>query len=84
MRPGPSLAGVGCAVLPRMLVHDALRSGALQELLPGWAPPPGLIQAACASRQGLRPAVRRLLDALGVGFAELIAQGRCLEPPGGA
>jgi DNA-binding transcriptional LysR family regulator len=76
-----ALQGVGCAVLPRILVHDALQAGALQEVLAGWAPPPGLIQAACASRQGLRPLVRHLLDALAEGFAELIGQGRCLEPP---
>ena len=78
-----ALSGVGCAVLPRMLAHDALAAGLLQEVLPGWAPPPGLIQAAYASRRGLRPAVRRLLDCLAEGFAELITQGRCLEPPGG-
>lgn len=75
-----ALLGVGCAVLPRILVHDALQAGALQEVLPGWAPPAGLIQAACASRQGLRPVVRHLLEGLAAGFAELIAQGRCLQP----
>ncbi|TAN09250.1 MAG: LysR family transcriptional regulator [Burkholderiaceae bacterium] len=76
-----ALAGVGCAALPRLLVHDALQSGALQEVLPGWAPAPGLIQAAYASREGLRPVVRRLLDDLVGGFTRLIAQGRCLAPP---
>ena len=76
-----ALLGVGCAVLPRILVHDEMQAGLLQEILPGWAPPPGLIQAACASRRGLRPVVRQLLDALAEGFAELIVQGRCLEPP---
>ncbi|MCZ2292698.1 MAG: LysR family transcriptional regulator [Burkholderiales bacterium] len=77
-----AVMGVGCAVLPRILVHDALQAGLLQEILPGWAPPPGLIQAACASRQGLRPVVRRLLEGLAEGFAELIRDGRCLEPHG--
>lgn len=79
-----ALAGVGCAVLPRILVHDALLAGTLQEVLRDWAPPPGLVQAVYASRKGLRPAVRYLLDALAEGYAELIAQGRCLEPPGSA
>ncbi|HMN20360.1 MAG TPA: LysR substrate-binding domain-containing protein [Ottowia sp.] len=79
-----ALAGVGCAVLPRLLVHDALQQDRLQQLLPDWAPPPGLIQAACASRQGQRPALRRLLDALAAGFAALIAEGRCLQAPGAA
>lgn len=76
-----ALAGVGCAALPRLLVHDALQSGALQDVLPDWKPAPGLIQAAYASREGLRPVARHLLDHLIRGFAELVAQGRCLAPP---
>ena len=77
-----TLAGVGCAVLPRLLAHDALRRGELQELLPGWTAPPGLIQVAYASRQGMRAAVRHLLDALAEGFKQLVDQGRCLAAPG--
>ena len=73
--------GVGCAVLPQLVAHDALAQGALQLLLPGWTPPAGLVQAAYASRRGMRPAVRQLLDFLAAGFGELIAQGRCLAPP---
>ena len=76
-----ALAGVGCAVLPRLLAHDALQSGALQQLLPGWTAPPGLIQVAYASRKGVRAATRQLLAALGEGFARLIEQGRCLTAP---
>ncbi len=76
-----ALAGVGCAVLPRLLAHDALQSGALQELLPGWTAPPGLVQATYASRQGMRAAVRQLLDALAEGFGRLIEQGQCLAAP---
>lgn len=78
-----AVAGLGCAVLPRLLVHDALQSGALQELLPGWAPAPGIVQAAYASREALRPVVRRLLDDLVHGFKALVAQGRCLAAPDG-
>jgi DNA-binding transcriptional LysR family regulator len=78
---GAALRGVGCAVLPRLAVHDALAQGALQQLLPGWSPPAGLVQAAYASRRGMRPAVRQLLDFLAQGFAELAAQGRCLQAP---
>ena len=73
-----ALAGVGCAALPRLLAHEPLARGALQEVLPGWAPPPGLVQAAFASRQGMRPAVRQLLDALAAGFDALVREGRCL------
>lgn len=77
-----ALAGVGCAALPRLLAHGPLARGALQEVLPGWAPPPGLVQAAFASRQGMRPAVRQLLDALAAGFDALVREGRCLRVPG--
>jgi len=77
-----ALAGVGCAVLPRLLAHDAVRSGALLVLLPDWAPPAGVIQLACASRRGQRAAVRQLIDALADGFARLTDEGRCLAAPG--
>lgn len=74
-----ALAGVGCAALPRMMVHGPLARGELIELLPGWAPAPGLVQAAFASRQGMRPAVRQLLEALSSGFDALVRDGRCVE-----
>ena len=74
-----ALAGVGCAALPRLMVHGPLERGELQSVLPGWAPPPGLVQAAFASRQGMRPAVRQLLDALAAGFDQLVREGRCLQ-----
>ena len=74
-------AGVGCAALPRLMVHGPLARGDLQEVLPGWAPPPGVVQAVFASRQGLRPAVRQLLDALAAGFDALVREGKCLQGP---
>ena len=74
-----ALAGAAGAALPRLLAHAPLARGALQEVLPGWAPPPGLVQAAFASRQGMRPAVRQLLDALAAGFDALVREGRCLR-----
>ncbi len=77
-----ALAGVGCAALPRLMAHGPLARGELQELLPGWAPPPGVVQAALASRQGMRPALRQLLDALANGFEQLAQEGRCLRAPG--
>lgn len=76
-----ALAGVGVAELPLLTAHDALRRGDLQALLPGWEPPGGHVQAAFASRRGMRPAVRKVLDALAAGFAELAAEGRCLSVP---
>ncbi len=76
-----ALAGAGCALLPRLLAHEALQRGALQVLLPGWSAPPGLVQVAYASRQGLRAAVRQLIEALAAGFGRLIDEGRCLSAP---
>uniref|UniRef100_UPI00311F4143 LysR substrate-binding domain-containing protein n=1 Tax=Thauera sp. SDU_THAU2 TaxID=3136633 RepID=UPI00311F4143 len=73
------LAGVGCAPLPRMLVHSALNERQLLELLPGWAPPAGTVQAAFASHRGMRPAVRQLLDFLAKEFAQLAREG-CYLP----
>ena len=76
-----ALHGVGCAMLPQLMAYAALKDGSLLPLLPGWEPPAGLIQAVYASRRGMRPAVRQLLDALIDGFASLVAQGRCLAVP---
>lgn len=73
-------SGVGCAVLPGLLVHALLESGELVEVLPQWQPPPGVVQAVYASRRGMRPAVRALLDSLAGGFARLAALGHCLQP----
>lgn len=77
-------AGVGCAELPRMLVHDELAAGALLVLLPDWHPPAGLVQAAFATRRGMRPAVRQVLDALGTAFQRMADEGRCVRAPGAA
>ncbi|MDO5086236.1 MAG: LysR substrate-binding domain-containing protein [Comamonadaceae bacterium] len=74
-------AGVGCAVLPRLLAFEALARGDLLELLPGWAPPAGQVQAAFATRRGMRHAVRQVLDALAAGFEQMARQGRCLAWP---
>ncbi len=68
-----AIDGVGCAILPRLMLQDALAGGSLQIILPEWAPPPGVIQVAYASRSGQRAAVRALIDALADGFAPLMA-----------
>lgn len=73
-----ALAGVGCAVLPRMLAHEALADGRLQQLLPDWHLPAWSVQVAFATRRGMRAAVRQVIDELAGGFEELIARGQCL------
>lgn len=73
-------AGLGCACLPHLMVHTALSRGELLDVLPGWMPPPGRVQLVYASRQGMRLAVRKLIDALVDEFEALIAQGHCLRP----
>lgn len=73
-----ALAGVGCAILPRLLIHDDLEQGRLHMLLPGWQVAPGHIQAVFATRRHMRPAVRRILEGLADGFATLARQGRCM------
>ncbi|NMM82685.1 LysR family transcriptional regulator [Acidovorax sp. SRB_14] len=60
-----ALAGSGMCWLPDYMCHDELRSGRLVHLLPGWAPPRGVVHAVFPSRRGLSPAVRRFLDFLG-------------------
>lgn len=74
-----ALGGVAMTLLPADLVRAEQASGALHPVLPGWAPPPGLLHAVFPSRRGLAPAVRRFLDFLG----EQSAEGLAVTPPGG-
>lgn len=66
-----ALAGVGAVQLPTMVVREPLARGELVQLIPGWAPRRQLIHAVFASRRGLLPAVRALLDFLAERFAAL-------------
>ena len=70
-----AMNGVGVALLPRELVDADIRSGQLLHLLPGLATEPGLVHAIFASRRGMVPAVRHLLDALVAGFEKLNSKG---------
>jgi DNA-binding transcriptional LysR family regulator len=60
-----AIKGVGITVLPDYMCRRELRLGELEQVLPGWAPRPGVIHAVFPSRRGLLPAVRRFLDFLG-------------------
>lgn len=66
-----AMAGVGIVQLPTMMVRDQIASGALVQVLPGWAPRREIVHAVFASRRGLLPAVRVLIDFLTRRFAEL-------------
>ena len=63
--------GTGIGMLPDYLCRDDLRQGHLQQLLPGWATPPGIFHAVFPSRRGLVPSVRAFLDLL----ADHVARG---------
>jgi DNA-binding transcriptional LysR family regulator len=58
------LAGLGIAALPEMMYHDALLSGRLSPVMPGWRLPPPQLYAVFLSRQGMMPAVRAFIDFL--------------------
>lgn len=57
-------AGVGVVQLPIMMIWEDLAAGRLVDVLPDWRPPAGIVHAAFASRRGLLPSVRALLDFL--------------------
>jgi DNA-binding transcriptional LysR family regulator len=57
--------GIGVGILPDYMCCDALKAGRLVQVLPQWAPLPGIIHAVFASRRGMAPAVRHFLDYLG-------------------
>lgn len=64
-----ALAGVGIVQLPTMMLREQFDRNELVTVLPEWAPRPELIHAVFASRRGLLPAVRTLLDFLAERFA---------------
>ncbi|MCF5710209.1 LysR family transcriptional regulator [Pseudomonas syringae] len=66
-----ALQGVGVAQLPEILVRSALQQGRLVELFDAHRPKCGVIHAAFASRRGLLPAIRAMLDALETSFTAL-------------
>ena len=70
------LEGLGMGVLPDYICARDLQARQLEEVLPGWGPPLGIIHAVFASRRGMVPAVRRFLDFLG----EAVVPGAI--PPG--
>lgn len=64
-----ALQGLGVVQLPAPLLRQALDTGQLQDITPGWQPRTGLVHAVFPSRRGLLPSVRTLLDFLAQEFA---------------
>lgn len=69
-----AIAGIGCVQLPRIFVEQAIRDGELIQVLPAWQSRREIIHAVYASRRGMLPAVRLLLEHLSERFAELNEQ----------
>ncbi len=63
-----AVAGVGVVHVPLVVVRNELASGKLVKVTPDWAPECGVVHAVFASRRGLLPGVRSLLDFLATGF----------------
>ncbi len=58
------LEGLGIALLPENVVHADLESGKLEQVLPEWSFPLGILHAVFPTRRGLLPAVRAVIDFL--------------------
>ena len=63
-----ALEGIGIALLPDSLIRKDLAGGSLVEVLPELKVVAGIVHVVFASRKGLVPAVRALIDALAAGF----------------
>jgi len=64
-----ALAGTGAVRLPTLAVWNDLQQGRLVTVLPAWRPSNEIVHAVFASRRGLLPSVRALLDFLADGCA---------------
>ncbi|EFB5188776.1 LysR family transcriptional regulator [Escherichia albertii] len=59
-----AIMGIGVVQLPLLMVRDQLASGELEIILNEWQPRREVIHAVFASRRGLLPSVRALVDHL--------------------
>ncbi len=69
-----AVAGVGVVQLPLMVIRDQVATGELVHVIPGWAPRPQIVHAVFASRRGLLPAVRALIDHLVESFRDIVEE----------
>ena len=67
-----AIRGLGIVALPGYVCRSAVRSGALQRILPEWIAGDASITALIPSRQGLLPSVRAFLDHLATEFPKAV------------
>ena len=68
-----AVAGLGMALLPRILAAEDLAQGRLLPVDLDLRAPRGRIHAVHLGKKGMRPVVRHLLDHLAVGYGQLCA-----------
>jgi DNA-binding transcriptional LysR family regulator len=61
---GAARAGVGIALLPEPNCGNELEAGSLVRVLPGWDVAGGILHLVFASRRGMLPSVRAVIDFL--------------------
>jgi DNA-binding transcriptional LysR family regulator len=66
-----ALAGAGLVQLPVLMLSEELASGKLVAVLPDWHPPREVIHIVFASRRGMLPSVRALIDFVATKYAEM-------------
>lgn len=59
-----AIAGQGIGLLPGSVAHAPLADGRLEQVLPDWSLPLGILHVVFPSRRGLLPAVRAFIDFL--------------------
>jgi DNA-binding transcriptional LysR family regulator len=59
-----AIGGLGIVALPGYVCRDAVRSGALRQVLPGWIADDSTLTELMPYRQGLLPSVRAFVDYL--------------------
>jgi DNA-binding transcriptional LysR family regulator len=77
--------GLGITMLPETVCAEAIRNGELEVVLPDWRLPQGIAHLVFASRRGLLPAVRAMIDFLAERMPALIEESslHCRHcPPG--
>lgn len=66
-----ALSGLGVVQLPMIMIHEQIANGTLVKVLPEWGPRQDAVHAVFASRRGMLPAVRALIDHLAAEFAKV-------------